>query len=585
MDSADKMGRFSEWQVSPGVWTLSIVFIVALLLHSDLAPLEETHWDEPIYVGLSRWAAETDMLSSFHEHANNIKLGPIGEHWNFTRIGHILLLGIITKLAGSTETALSIMQWLYRVFMALGVTLCVVLGSQLTTFFRATKPDSIWWTGYLIAALTYVASDSYRGLQGHMLSEPPAFLVLTLFAITLLKAVELRSLAISVLSGILLFLVFFIRIDTVLPAAIFMALLLSALVLLRKYDAMPYIIIAGFVSLAFYGVYAWWFSPLVSPRTLLNFSSADSEIFPGAPVRSLSAIVIAGGLLWIGACAAVLKWRAPLIRFVAIWLGVALLPMVIDSLKGSTVEARVAFFIVMPLLILSGEGWYWILHGFKQRKTIPLVIAIGLVIILMVTPYWPIKKEIRNWALNHFPPEVHKYLFISSARLGSVVPPSPHAEKDSKLGLLVRPINERLTLEYSKVREIGDFLYIPKRPAYLLLSENDVNAGTHSNTRFLDLIRYFGSKYPKNADFVLREFPNNLAGKSSFGPCRTRVPSDEEPVVFCSSLASSDMEMLREKNIPLYILNVDGNPLPDMPQLKLEVLLSSPPYTLYGIAQ
>jgi len=587
MSSVDIKVKYPGWRESPAVWVSPVVFIVALLLHSDLAPLEETHWDEPIYVGLSKWAAETDMLSSFHEHAHEIKLGPIGEHWNFTRIGHILLLGVITKLAGSTEAALGIMQWLYRVFMAVGVTLCVVAGSQLAALFRATKPDTIWWAGYLMAALTFVASDSYRGLQGHMLSEPPAFLVLTAFVVILLKAVELRSLAISVLSGILLFLVFFIRIDTILPAAVFMALLLAALVMLKKFDTIPYIIIAGFVSLVFYVLYAWWFSPLVSPRTLANFSSAVKEIFPGVPLRSLFAIVVAGGLLWVGACAAALKWREPHIQFAFIWLGVALLSMVIDSLNGRAVEVRMAFFIVLPLMILSGEGWGWILFNFKkQRKAIPLAVAIGLITILMSVPYWPIRKEIRDLTLNLFSHETHKYLFISAARLGSVSSPLQDDEQDPKIGLLVRPRNERLTMEYSKASEIGDFLYSPKRPAYLLMSGSDIASGkAHSNERFLNLLRYFGSKYPENADFVLREFPNNSVGKSSLEPCRTRVPTDEEPIVFCSSLVSSDIEILREKNIPLYILNVDGNPFPDMPQLKLEVLLSSPPYTIYGIAQ
>ncbi|MBS0497300.1 MAG: hypothetical protein JSR51_06610 [Proteobacteria bacterium] len=587
MNSADTKIKFPGWGKTPAAWVLPAVFIVALLFHSDLAPLEETHWDEPIYVGLSKWAAETDMLSSFHKHAHEIKLGPIGEHWNFTRIGHILLLGIITELAGSSEAALSVMQWLYRVFMALGVTLCIVLSFQLVALCRATKPDSFWWTGYLIAALTYVASDSYRGLQGHMLSEPPAFLALTSFAVILLKAIELRSLVISVFSGILLFLVFFIRIDTILPAAVFLTILLVALVMLRKFDAIPYIITAGLVSLAFYVVYAWWFSPLVDHRTLANFSSAVKEIFPGVPFRSLFAIVIAGGMLWVGACTAVLKWREPHIKFAFIWLGVALLPMVIDSLNGRAIEVRMAFFIVMPLIVLSGEGWRWMLLSFKkQRKAIPLAIAIGLIVILMFVPYWPMRKEIRNLTLDLFPQEAHKYLFISAARFGSVSPPMQDDERDSKIGFLVRPRNERLTLEYSKAREIGDFLYIPKRPAYLLMSGTDIALGsTHSNERFLNLLRYFGSKYPENADFVVREFPNNSVGKSSLEPCKTRVPSNEEPIAFCSSLVLSDIEMLREKNIPLYILHVDGNPFPDMPQLKLEVLLSSPPYTLYGIAQ
>ena len=143
--------------------------------------------------------------------------------------------------------------------------------------------------------MTYVVSDSYRGLQGHLLSEPPAFVTLVLFAVVLLRAVERRSLVIGAFAGCLLFLLFFIRIDAVLPGIVFLAVLLTALVVLRKFDTIPSIIAAGLVSLVLYLAYAWWFSPLVNPQTLANFSSAAKEMFPGVPVKSLFAIAIAGG--------------------------------------------------------------------------------------------------------------------------------------------------------------------------------------------------------------------------------------------------------------------------------------------------
>lgn len=560
---------------------LLVVFFIALLFHSDLAPLEETHWDAPIYVQLSKRAAETNMLADYHQYAHEIQLGPGDDaHWYFTRIGHILLLGEVTRLFGTTETALVAMQWLYRIFMALGVTLCIVLGLRLVTLLRSEKPDAIWKTGYLLAAVTYVASDSYRGLQGHLLSEPPAFVTLVLFAVILLRAVECRSLVIGACAGCLLFLLFFIRIDAVFPGIVFLAIMLSALVVLRKFDAVPSIITAGLVSLVLYLAYAWWFSPLVNPQILANFSSAAKEMFPGVLVKSLFAIAIAGGLLWVGACIAVtILWRDPVVRFAMIWLGLALLPMVIDSLNGRSVQARMAFFIVLPLLVLAGEGWSWILRSFiKQQKILPLAIALGFTATLALTPYSLIMQESRNLAINYLPIEIQKYLFISLSK-NDAVRAAPQYQ-DSRLGLLVRPMYERWTLEYSKMQEIGDYLYIPERPAYLLWPGAKL-ADQHSLQSYIGLLRYFGKKYPENADIFLTKLPNKVVAES----CTARTPSETEPVIFCSTFVSSDLEVLRRNKIPLYILGVDGYSMPDMPQLELSVLLSIPPFVLYGIAE
>jgi hypothetical protein len=569
-----------EWR-SPRVFcVLLVVFLVALLFHSDLAPLEETHWDAPIYVQLSKQAAETNMLADYHEHARNIERNPANEvHWNFTRIGHILLLGEVVKQFGATETALVAMQWLYRIFMALGVTLCVVLGLRLVTLLRHEKPDSILWGGYLFAALTYIASDSFRGLQGHLISEPPAFLILVLFALMLLKAVENRSLAIGIGAGCLLFLLFFIRIDAILPAVAFLIVLLTVTVVSRKFDAALRIIAAGLTSLILYLMYAWWFSPLVNPQTLANFSSAAKEIFSGASAKSLFAIVIAGGLLWVGACVGILRWRDPVVRFAIAWLGLALLPMIVDSLNGRSIQTRMAFFVVLPLLILSGEGWAWMLRSFiEQQKKRSLVIALGFVMILAFVPYSLVMQEFRSFAVNYLPSGIQKHLFTSLSKTGAIKPVSQH--QDSRLGLLVRPIYERWTLEYSKMREIGEYLYGSERPAYLLWPRSKL-AEQHSFESYIRLLRYFGKEYPEHANFITTKFSNKF--KHDTESCTARTPTESEPVIFCSTLDSQELDILQRKKITLYIFGAEGYPMPDMPHLKLAVLLSTPPFALYGI--
>ncbi len=591
--------KFTTWRSLRNFYVLLTVFFIALLFHFDLAPLEETNGDAAIYVYLSKQAAKTNILADYHQNAHDIFQHGLNKaqqdpkvhwdthgdinanwdtHWIFMRIGHILLLGEVTRFFGTTETALVAMQWLYRVFMALGVSLCVVIGLRLVALFRSEKPDAIWWAGYLLAAITYVASDSYRGLQGNLLSEPPAFLILALFAMMLLIAVERRSIAIGACAGCLLFVLFFIRADAVLPGVTFSVVLLTAIMILRKFDAIQSIVIAGLVSLTFYLLYAWWFSPLVNPQTLANFSSVGKEMYPGVPAKGLFSIAVAGGLLWVGACAALPMWRDPMIRFALVWLGLALLPIVINSLNGYTVQARMAFSIVLPLLVLSGEGWGWILRRFiKQRKIYPLAVASGLVGILAFVPNSLVMQESRKLAINHLSPEAHKYLFVSLLKTGAIGPAPQY--QDSSLGLLVRAINERMTLDYLKAREIGNYLYVPERPAYLLWPSDGRLVGQIQMpiSLGLRLFRYFGEEYSEHVELT------KFLKKTDAEPCTARVPTESEPVVFCSTLTPSGLEVLRKDKIPLYILGVDGYRMPDMPQVKLKVLLSASPFVLYGI--
>lgn len=556
-------------------WMMVVVFLIALFAHADLAPLEETHWDAPIYVQLSQRAAETHMLESYHEHAKEIKLGPTGAHWYFTRIGHILLLGKVTQLFGSSEAALLAMQWIYRFFMALSVILCVGIGLRLVHLFRSEKPNLIWWVSYAIAAVTYVVSDSYRGLQGHLVSEPPAFAVLALFALALLWAVERRSLIIGAFAGGLLFLLFFIRVDAVFPGVTFLAVLVLALAISKKIDEISYIAVSALIALIFYIIYAWWFSPLVNPKTLAAFSDAVKILFPGLPLRSLIQIVIAGGFLWVGAFASLARWRDPVVRFAIVWFVFALLPLGLRSLQGGEVQVRMAFFIALPLIILAGEGWSWILGRLLYLKDIrPLAITIGLLLLLAFTPYGKVVLSLREAAINYLPLDIQKHMFVSILKHGNVQ--SLPVYQDSRLGLLVRPMSERETYNYSHARKLAVILYGSNQPAYLIGPSMTSIGQKPSLLPFMGLIRYFGKAYPKNADLVLTSLH-----KATTEPCTSTVPTALEPVVFCTALTSLEREQLFRKGISLFILSADGYPMPEMPLAHLKMRLLIHPYTLY----
>lgn len=561
-------------------WMMALVFLIALFAHADLAPLEETHWDAPIYVQLSQRAAETHMLESYHDHAKEIKLGPAGAHWNFTRIGHIFLLGEITKLFGSSEAALVTMQWIYRFFMALSVILCVGIGLRLVHLFRLEKPDLILLVGYAIAAVTYVISDSYRGLQGHLVSEPPAFAVLALFALALLWAVERRSLISGALAGGLLFLLFFIRVDAVFPGVIFLAVLTVALAISRKVDAIPYIAVSALIAFMSYMTYAWWFSPLVNPKTLAAFSDAVKTMYPGLPLRSLIQIVIAGGFLWVGAVASLARWRDPVVRFAIVWFAFALLPLVLRSLQGGEVQVRMAFFVAIPLIILAGEGWSWILGRLLYVKDVrPIAAALGLLLFLAFTPYAKVMLTLREAAINYLPLESQKYVFLSAMEHESMQPLT--ASQDFRLGLLVRPKEERLTFKYLQARELGAFLYRTGQPTYLIWPSMFLVGQQSTLQEFMGLIRYFGKAYPENANLLLTRLPNKINTE----PCTAKVPTALEPVVFCTTLTSLEREHLRQNKIALFILSADGYPMPEIPPAHLKMRLLATPYTLYEVGE
>ncbi|MCE7913508.1 MAG: hypothetical protein DYH15_02260 [Nitrosomonas sp. PRO4] len=578
---ADKLNKSLTDYSTSSFSLLLVIFFIALLFHSDLAPLEETHWDAPIYVELSKRAAATHVLADYHQHAQDIRLGPGDDvHWYFTRIGHILLLGEITKLFGATESALYVMLWLYRVLTALSVMLCVIAGLHLVKQFRTTQPDCVWWIGYVVAALTYIVSDGYRGLQGHLISEPPAFLALMVFTLISLKAVELRSIKLGIISGCLLFLLFFIRIDAVLPGIFFLSLLLFAKIILKRFDTVPSIIIAGMISFICYLIYAWWFYPLVNPQTLADFSSVATEMFSGVPVRGLFAIAIAGGLLWVGASVAIAtSWRDPVVRFAILWLGLALLPLMIDSFTGRTLQARMAFIIVPPLMILSGEGWTWLLRNFQtHRKIRPLAISLFIVLILAVTPSSIVMRDFRNWAVNHLPNEAQKYLFLSLIRSGTIGPILE--EENPRRGILVRPMYERWTLEYPKVIKLLNYLNSSPQPAYLLWSTGRFT-GQHSLQNYIRLFHYFGKEYQQDSNFIETRFQS----KFDTEPCSARTPTKLQPIIYCTVLDKQDLEILQRNKTSLYILGVDEYPMPQMPELKLTPLLAIPPFTLYEIAE
>lgn len=557
---------------------MGCVFFVALFFHADLAPLEETHWDAPIYVQLSKRAAETNLLEGYRAHAGEVQLGPVGAHWYFMRIGHILLLGEITQLFGS-ESALLAMQWLYRFFMAFGVVLCVVVGLRLVSLFRSERPDSIWWAGYAIAAATYVASDSFRGLQGHLVSEPPAFAILALFALVLLWAVERRSILFGALAGGLLFLLFFVRADAVLPGVIFSVVLASALAVSSKGIFRPCLFVAGAISLAAYLLYAWWFSPLVNPMTLAAFSGAAKGIYQGLPFKSLTQIVIAGGFLWVGASASFARRRDPVVRFAAAWLMVALFPLIAESLKGGALQVRMACFIALPLIILAGEGWAWILRRYIDQKDYwPMGIAVCILAFLAFTPYTSAIRSLREAAIDHLPPEAQQHVFKSATERGGIRPLSPY--QDSRLGLLIRPVLERWSFDYLQAHELGTFLYQPERPAYVVWPRMDLT-DERSLQEFMGLIRYFGKVYPKDADIVLARLPNKISDEN----CSTKVPTDLEPVVFCTELSPLDLPRLRQENIAVFVLGAENFPLPGFQLSALKIRFSAPPYTLYEVVE
>jgi len=394
---------------------LAAVFAISAVF-SMKGPLQDVHWDAPIYVSRAKEFAETPYLRKYMAEAPAIaeglsrwKIGEDTAYWGFLRLGNTVLLGLVTSLMGANTASLLAGFLLYTALLAAALISSLVLVLRIAETLGndpLQRPAMI--AGALVSGGLYLASDIYRYLSGNQVSEVPAMLLLSCSALALVQAAKSRSIALAALSGVLGFFLYVVRVEAVWAYLSF--LLLFAGALFWRQRERPWLRMAlasGLTALLMYLLYAWLFWPIADPRLLLTFTAGVQE----APQNGLPAaklLVAAGGALWVGLLLAIyLDRSSPVLWFALIWCFLLLLPTM-DALLGKRqTETRMYSVVLAPLLIASSIGWASAFaraaDGRIHRAIIPLAATMAALIIAVsqAESYQLLRQLPGGWRLQY----------------------------------------------------------------------------------------------------------------------------------------------------------------------------------------
>jgi len=475
--------------------------LCVLLVALSRVPLGDVHWDAPIYLYQAKRFAETQHLADIARNAEHIAAQVAGAwpaderyseaFWRSSRLGHIALLGVVVGAFGSTLAAIGIATWLFALALPLGLfAWCRValLASRLI------EPGSVAMTGLGLSALLYVLSDVYAYLSGNLVSELMSLGLSGAALWALLASMRGGGFALAVLSGLLAFAGYTMRVESVWTWLAFMfAYLPYAASGQARTHTLQRFMLAGAAALLCYLVYAFAFHPLADPRHYLEFAASLSQRARGG-VHAVNLVFVVGGLLWVGALLALRRIAvSPVVRFGGLWFLVAGLPSWWVIAAGSEVQTRMLVGLMPPLLLLSAAGWTFVLHHPRPR-VLRAALAIGVLLVLVSRPV------VYDWLVAQ--PGVWRI-----QRLGAA---------------LFVPRYERIDYAPREMAAISEQVFGRDSLPTILISAPGVTQ------EHLNLVRFFGPAYPASARLALAGDPTNP------GRCEAKSDAAYEPVLFCS---------------------------------------------------
>jgi len=416
-------------------------------------PLQDVHWDAPIYVGRAKEFAQTPYIRRYIADAPAIaerlprwKIGEDTPYWGFLRLGNTMLLGLVASVLGANLASIYAGFLLYTVLLAAALVSSVLLVLRVAdTLHDNALPGRALLIGTAVSGALYLASDAYRYLSGNQVSEVPALLLLGGSALALVEAMRSRSLTLAMVSGVLGFALYVVRVEAVWA---YLAFLLAFTGLhfwqFHEPSRLREALVSGSTAFLLYLCYAWLFWPLADPRLLLLFTAGVQEA-PQSGVAAVKLLVAAGGPLWVGLLIALACGRrSPALRLALIWLFLLLLPH-LDALFGKRqTEMRMYAMVMAPLLIASSIGWASAIAGTGRKNVVravmPLMAICSAAIIALShdESYQAIRQLPGGWRLQY----VRQWL-------------SP-------------PSYERLSYPVHELQEISDFLYARPEPTVLI---------------------------------------------------------------------------------------------------------------------
>jgi hypothetical protein len=387
-------------------WFALILILLLFLIGSSLhSPLQAVHWDTPIYLYHGERFAETPLLRDYSQSARTIAAMVDGvtitsnkfwsPYWHFMRLGHIVVVGSVFSIFSTRDTAIEFLRWLFPFFMCLVVLLVFQLLNVLSAHLKIKIPRNELLWGGVASASCFLISDICGYLGRSVVSETPALLFLTGACLTLVVGQHDRSISWSIAAGILAFLSYVTRFETIWSfLALFPVLFYAQR---RIHSDLPWC--RGYLAalsgaLTFWLLYSAYFFPLTNPLLFLAFRANEGISPLEASVYRISA---ANGLLLPGAIVYFsTKLGERVWMFLATWLTIALLPTVPHLLADHTMQTRMFVpFVFIPAYFASSYCWANLLMGFRvtAKSSLALITATALCL-----------------ALTFSSPEVHRNL-------------------------------------------------------------------------------------------------------------------------------------------------------------------------------
>lgn len=508
---------------------LILLAALAFLIAAQKEPLKGMHWDVPNYLYQAKRFTETHYLVNYAQHAADVVAQvhghlPIDEsfseaYWRFVRLGHIAILGGVVGFLGSTFVAVVFATWLYILFLVGGVAFCF---SSVLILGLSMERKSPWFAGAAISTLLFLLSDIYGYLAGNLVSEVLSIFLLGAAVLAILHSIKTGRLSFAILSGLLAFISYTARVESVWT---WMTFLLAYIVTQcgGANQTVPWkpLMTTGFTAFAMYVAYALTFYPLADPRHYLEFVlNLTTKSNDGVPGYKL--LFVAGGLLWVGTLVC-LRWlrQSRLARLGWLWLVLSALPWLPQIILGGPCQTRMMALIIPPLFILSSAGWSLLLeHGKWQSIKIAIAGSLCLALISQPAVYAWLHGIPGLWRVQL----VHPFLFA--------------------------PKYERIDYPPTEMAALSHAIYSTNEPTVLM-------SNWELSQEYLNMIRFFGSSYSKNADLVLVGDPTNKK------LCDNKFPTLGESVLFCqgySDPAAMSVHLARYRVLFLRPTKVSATP-------------------------
>ncbi|NOS89729.1 MAG: hypothetical protein HOP34_14525, partial [Methylococcaceae bacterium] len=278
-----------------GYVTIALL-VYALVIATNKAPLEGMHWDVPLYLSQAKAFAQSPYLDKYTHQAAAIAASVKGHtaeedfshaFWHFMRFGHIVTLGSIVAFFGNSLVAIAVAKWLYVGLLIGGIGFC--FGTVLVLV-RDVKNKWCYHLGAVISMVLLLFSDIYRYLAGNLVSEVLAIFLLAGSVLAMLQAIKTGRLSLAVLSGLLAFLSYTVRMESIWT---WLAFVLAYVATSGggSYPRLPWqALLTGSLSAGLgYGAYTLYFYPLTNPVYFLQFMSGLSvnQIHDGVPAYQL----------------------------------------------------------------------------------------------------------------------------------------------------------------------------------------------------------------------------------------------------------------------------------------------------------